>query len=102
MRPDRLTGALIQYVTENLGLEYVEQPSFDVFELYKETKPTIATFFVLFPGVDPTPDVEKIGFANNKSSEAGTFTNISMGQGQEENANLVLAKAAKEGHWCMF
>jgi len=102
MRPDRLTGALVQYVTENLGLEYVEQPSFDVFELFKETRPTIPTFFVLFPGVDPTTDVEKIGFANNKSIEAGTFTNISMGQGQEENANLVLQKSAKEGHWCMF
>lgn len=25
-----------------------------------------------------------------------------MGQGQEENANVVLAKSAKEGHWCMF
>jgi dynein heavy chain, axonemal len=102
MRPDRLTGALIQYVTEWLGLEYVEQPSFDVFELYAETKPGTPTFFVLFPGVDPTPDVEKIGFANNKTAENGTFTNISMGQGQEENANLVLSKAAKEGHWCMF
>ena len=102
MRPDRLTGALIQYVTEWLGLEFIEQPSFDVFDLYRETKPQTAVFFVLFPGVDPTPDVEKIGFANNKSIEAGTFTNISMGQGQEENANIVLQKAAKEGHWCMF
>lgn len=102
MRPDRLTGALVQYVTEWLGVDFVEQPSFDVFDLYKETKPQTPTFFVLFPGVDPTPDVEKIGFANNKTIEAGTFTNISMGQGQEENANIVLAKAAKEGHWCMF
>jgi len=102
MRPDRLTGALIQYVTEWLGLEYVEQPAFNVFELYPETLPTIATFFVLFPGVDPTPDVEKIGAANNKTAENGTFINISMGQGQEEYANIVLAKSAKEGHWCMF
>jgi len=102
LRPDRLTGALIQYVTEWLGQEYVEQPSFDVFSLYRETKPGTPTFFVLFPGVDPTPDVEKIGFANNKKIEDGTFTNISMGQGYEDNANAVLAKAAKEGHWVMF
>ena len=53
-----------------------------MFELFKETKANTATFFVLFPGVDPTPDVEKIGFANNKTIEAGSFTNISMGQGQ--------------------
>jgi dynein heavy chain, axonemal len=79
MRPDRLTGALIQYVTEWLGPEFIEQPSFNVFDLYAETKPGTATFFVLFPGVDPTPDVEKVGFANNKTIEAGTLTNISMG-----------------------
>lgn len=89
-------------MTEWLGPEFIEQPSFNVFDLYAETKPGTATFFVLFPGVDPTPDVEKVGFANNKTIEAGTLTNISMGQGQEENANIVLHKAAKEGHWCMF
>jgi dynein heavy chain len=102
MRPDRLSNALKEYITEWLGIEYIEQPSFNVFDLYKETKPNIATFFVLFPGVDPTPDVEKIGHANKKTIEAGTLVNISMGQGQEENANIVLHKAAKEGHWCMF
>lgn len=66
MRPDRLSNALKEYITEWLGIEYIEQPSFNVFDLYKETKPNIATFFVLFPGVDPTPDVEKIGHANKK------------------------------------
>lgn len=38
-------------------------------------------FFVLFPGVDPTPDVEKIGEANNITAANGKFVNISMGQG---------------------
>jgi dynein heavy chain len=40
-------------------------------------------FFVLFPGVDPTPDVERVGAKYGKSSIENTFTNISMGQGQE-------------------
>jgi len=83
MRPDRLTGALTQFVSENLGIEYVEQKSFDIFQLYAETTPRTTVFFVLFPGVDPTPDVEKIGKANGKTIAAGTFINISMGQGQE-------------------
>ena len=55
-----------------------------MFELFKETKANTATFFVLFPGVDPTPEVEKIGKANGKSIADGTFINIPMGQGQEE------------------
>ena len=81
MRPDRLSGALTQYVQESMGLEYVQQESFDVFQLYSETNTLTPTFFVLFPGVDPTPDVEKIGRAAGKSADDGTFINISMGQG---------------------
>ena len=73
-----------------------------MFELFKETKANTATFFVLFPGVDPTPDVEKIGFANNKTIEAGSFTNISMGQGQEENANIVLPFYGKHAIWATY
>jgi len=60
------------------------------------------TFFVLFPGVDPTPDVERIGKMNGKLISDGTFINISMGQGQEENAIKALKDAGKVGNWVMF
>lgn len=43
-------------------------------------------FFVLFPGVDPTPDVERQGAKYDISISNGKFTNISMGQGQEDRA----------------
>ena len=102
MRPDRLTGALTQYVSENMGPEYVNQESFDVFQLYRETNTITPTFFVLFPGVDPTPDVEKIGRTVGKTADEGTFINISMGQGQEEGAIRTLKDAGKTGKWCMF
>jgi len=43
--------------------------------------PDTPVFFVLFPGVDPTPEVERIGLKNGVSIAEGTFINISMGQG---------------------
>jgi dynein heavy chain len=30
LRPDRLINALKQFVKENMGIEFVEQPSFDM------------------------------------------------------------------------
>jgi dynein heavy chain len=45
-----------------------------------------STFFVLFPGVDPTPEVELIGKMCGKTLVNEKFINISMGQGQENNA----------------
>lgn len=79
IRPDRLSGALTEFVSNNLGVEYVEAPAFDIFSTYKETSSITPIFFVLFPGVDPTPEVEAIGRQNNKLLSDGTFINISMG-----------------------
>lgn len=81
MRPDRLSGALTQFVLENLGEQFVEQTPFSVFTTYAEMTPATPVFFVLFPGVDPTPDVERVGKANGITIAAGTLINISMGQG---------------------
>ena len=41
--------------------------------------PATPVFFVLFPGVDPTPEVERVGLKNGVSIADGTFINISMG-----------------------
>lgn len=102
MRPDRLSGALNIYVEQCMGAEYVNQDSFDIFQLYAESNTITPIFFVLFPGVDPTPEVEKIGRAAGKSGDDGTFINISMGQGQEEGAIKILHDAGKTGKWAMF
>jgi dynein heavy chain len=64
--------------------------------------PQTPVFFVLFPGVDPTPEVELIGKMSGKSITEGTFINISMGQGQEETAIKALKEAGKAGNWVMF
>ena len=37
MRPDRLSSALVMFIRENMGDDYVEQAPFDIFETYKET-----------------------------------------------------------------
>jgi len=62
----------------------------------------IPVFFVLFPGVDPTPAVEEVGKSFGKEIMKGTFTNISMGQGQEKKAIMALQNAAKNGDWIMI
>ena len=79
MRPDRLSGALTQFVIENLGEPFIEQTPFDVFTTYAEMTPATPVFFVLFPGVDPTPDVERVGHSIGVSINEGNLINISMG-----------------------
>lgn len=102
MRPDRLTNALKQFVGDHMGIEYVEAPPFDVTATKVEMNNITPTFFVLFPGVDPTPEVELIGKQSGKLISDGTFINISMGQGQEKPAIKALKDAGKAGNWVMF
>jgi len=61
LRPDRLYNALVEFVSSNMGINYTEQPAFDISQTYTETNPQTPIFFVLFPGVDPTPECEYIG-----------------------------------------
>jgi dynein heavy chain len=102
LRPDRLTNALTEFIRQNMGTEYVEQEPFDIRTTYPETNVQTAIFFVLFPGVDPTPEVELVGADNGKTIADGSFINISMGQGQEDYAIKTLKEAGKAGNWCMF
>lgn len=102
MRPDRLSSALHAFCSQEMGLRYVEQEPFDPFATFNESLPTTPIFFVLFPGVDPTPDVERVGNAMDITISNGKFINISMGQGQENKARDALFKAGKEGHWVML
>merc|ERR1711871_780384 len=102
MRPDRATFAMSQYINDTMGTEYVFQPPFDMKSTYQESSASTPMFFVLFPGVDPTPWVEGLGKNLGISTEKGTFVNISMGQGQEGPAENMLEKMAQKGGWVML
>jgi dynein heavy chain len=102
MRPDRLTGALTKFIIDSLGEKYIAQAPFDIFKAYNEMNPKVPMFFVLFPGVDPTPEVERVGAKYDITIANGKFINISMGEGQEEIAKAALEKSAKEGGFIML
>jgi len=85
-----------------MGIDYVEAKPFDIEATKVEMNNITPTFFVLFPGVDPTPEVEHIGRQSGKILSDGTFINISMGQGQEKPAIKALKDAGKSGNWVMF
>jgi len=102
IRPDRATFAMSNYIAGTMGQEYVFQNPLDMKTTYQESSASTPMFFVLFPGVDPTPMVESLGKNLGISTEKGTFVNISMGQGQEANAENMLEKMAAKGGWVML
>merc|ERR1719183_2230956 len=97
LRPDRIGAALVQFVQDNLGNEFIEMDPFSIEVAYNESSCLSPMFFVLFPGTDPTPAVEGMANALGCSDSNGKFVNISMGQGQEQIAISALRKRAEEG-----
>ena len=98
LRPDRLEAALTLYVGNEMGDKYVDSPNFVMEECYQETSAMTPIFFVLFPGVDPTKEVEDLcktlGY-----KDRGLWNNISLGQGQEDRAINILKEMGEKGGW---
>ncbi|XP_073448349.1 dynein axonemal heavy chain 12 [Aquarana catesbeiana] len=98
LRPDKISPAVNNYVTDKLGKKFVEPPPFDLSKSYLDSNSTIPLIFVLSPGADPMASLLK--FANDKNMGGGDkFQAISLGQGQGPVAAKMIKEAAANGTW---
>jgi dynein heavy chain, axonemal len=98
LRPDRLKYAISKYIGASLGNVFISQPPFDMNSAYQESSPATPIFFTLFPGVDPTSWVEMYG-EKLGIMKSGKYQNISMGQGQEQRAEIAIKEYSEGGGW---
>ena len=61
-----------------MGMNYVLQQPYNMAETYVETSPATPMFFVLFPGVDPTPWVESLARTLDITTENGERVLLSV------------------------
>jgi len=99
MRPDRVTAALRNYVRVKFGDRYIDARPFDVYKTNSESTKMNPLFFVLFPGVDPIPNVVESAAKKGKTIENGKLVSLSMGQGMEPLADRLLKQQAAAGDW---
>ncbi|XP_073425921.1 dynein axonemal heavy chain 12 [Dendrobates tinctorius] len=98
LRPDKMSPAVTNYVTDKLGKKFVEPPPFDLSKSYLDSNSTIPLIFVLSPGADPMASLLK--FANDRNMGGGDkFQAISLGQGQGPVAAKMIKEAAANGTW---
>ncbi|KAH0513436.1 Dynein heavy chain 11, axonemal [Microtus ochrogaster] len=102
VRPDRMMYALRNFVEEKLGAKYVERSRLDLGRACAESSPATPVFFILSPGVDALKDLEVLGRRLGFTIDSGKFHNVSLGQGQELEAEMALEKAAIGGHWVIL
>lgn len=83
--PDRTLNQAFAYVGKSLGPQFVETVMFDIEEMYTESRSTTPLICFLSMGSDPSSLIESTA----KKMDI-PFYSISMGQGQEINAERLL------------
>ena len=71
LRPDRVSHGLSNYIKEKMGKNFVLQPPFNMEHSTQHLTSRTPLLFVLLPGVDPTPWVERYGFDNGHTEVLG-------------------------------
>jgi dynein heavy chain len=109
LRPDRLTGALADWIREALpnGRDYMDcDGSSSFYEVlqssYDDSTSTTPVFFLLSPGADPVKEVEAMGKKLIQLQLNVNYHNVAMGQGQDVIAMAKLEKGHRDGDWVML
>lgn len=78
IRPDKVPLAIQNFVTEKIGKQFIEPPTFSIAKSYKDSDFLTPLIFVLSPGSDPVADFMRFADEMNMSKK---FDAISLGRG---------------------
>lgn len=99
IRPDKINAAVSDFVAAKIGKEFIDPPTFNLGECYKDSTNITPLVFVLSPGTDPVADFKKFAEESDMLNRIGS---VSLGQGQEPKAEKEIEKARLTGGWCLL
>jgi dynein heavy chain len=100
LRPDRLTMAIQNYVTEIMTEKFVTPPVLRYKTVYHQSSPLSPVVFILSPGADPAYSVSELADAEGMGGQKLKI--CSLGQGQGKVASGHIETGAARGHWVML
>ena len=79
IRPDKMNGALQDFISNSIGKSFIEPPPFDLAQTFEISIPTSPLVFILSSGADPYQDLLKFA---DEMGETDKLLSISLGMGQ--------------------
>ena len=99
IRPDRMIHCIRNSIRKFLGPEFLDFPQSNLANSFLDSSPQTPLILVLSPGSDPLKDIKKLA----KDMAKGIVVKIlSLGQGQENNANNFIKYAMEKGEWVVL
>ncbi|KAI9363382.1 dynein heavy chain and region D6 of dynein motor-domain-containing protein [Zopfochytrium polystomum] len=98
LREEKLVPSCIQFVSENIGNEFIAIPPLDLTKVYRDTSSRVPLIFILSTGSDPITGLMKLA-AGMESPMTDRLHMISLGQGQGPIAEELLRRSTVAGDW---
>jgi len=76
LRSDKLTSAIQEFITEKIGRDFIDPPTFNLMNCYKDSSQISPLIFVLSAGSDPIADFTKFA---DETDMASKIEMISLG-----------------------
>ncbi|KAF7991046.1 hypothetical protein HCN44_000861 [Aphidius gifuensis] len=100
LRPDHLHSSLSKYAAKKLGVKNLAPPAWTIdSEINNNKKLNRPVLLLLSPGADPGPELRALAL---KMKIPEGFIEISLGQGQVEQAEAALEKSCRNGGWILL
>lgn len=98
-RPDKIVLAVQNFITEQIGKQFIEPPTFNLAKSYKDSSITTPLIFVLSAGSDPVADFERFAGDMNMTKKV---EKISLGRGQGPKAQTMINDNLTRGGWVLL
>ena len=99
IRADKMIPAIQNYITEKVGRQFIEPPTFNLANSFRDSSQKMPLIFVLSPGSDPVADFKR--FSAEMEMERKTDS-ISLGQGQDKKAERMIDEGKQRGGWVLL
>eukprot|EP00752_Nemacystus_decipiens_P010663 g9495.t1 len=96
VRADKMPDAILSYVMNSLGKEFVEPPPFDLESCFQDSTVLTPLIFVLSKGSDPTKAFYQFAAQMRFDKKV---KGLSLGQGQGLKATSLIEEASQKGTW---
>uniref|UniRef100_A0A5F8HIF6 Dynein axonemal heavy chain 6 n=1 Tax=Monodelphis domestica TaxID=13616 RepID=A0A5F8HIF6_MONDO len=95
-KEEKVVFAITEFVIENLGKQFIENPPVDLATLYQDMSNSTPLVFILSTGSDPMGAFQRFA---RESGYSERVQSISLGQGQGPIAEKMIKDALKTGNW---
>ncbi|OHT14597.1 Dynein heavy chain family protein [Tritrichomonas foetus] len=96
---ERVRDGLHEFISENLGEEFVKPPTLNLGTIFRESDPLSPLIFIIMPGIDPQDEIISVASSMDLDKYLKSY---SLGRGRGQGAEELILDAAERGFWVLL